>query len=109
MVNQNKSHQLPPGVLRPVLITNDRFVDHKKEMRDRTLFEEWQRYYCYKHSRSGRHPGTNSKDGKRDTRTIEWNHWGGVSTSKVWHFPVKGWGFHERFVVRIPSKDKSPN
>lgn len=96
----------------PILITNDQFFDHRAEMRDQSLFQDWYARQCYKHGQSsGEMKRIPTNVYNRRIRSNDWSDndeedasssWGG----KVWHFPVNGWGFQERFVMRIPVPDK---
>ena len=103
--DQRKARGNDSKGVRPVLVTNDRFFDHRKKMRDQSLFHEWYTRHCYQHDqkRSLKHIPTNVFN--RRIRCHDWLDENEEDTDfggKVWHFPVSGWGFNERFVVRVP-------
>lgn len=85
-----------PGV-RPLLISNDRLWDHRRQIRNRKLFASWYKYHTCRHCElSGKVkllPRILSR--KIESNEIPTNH------GLVWHFPVYGWGFHERFLVHF--------
>jgi len=109
MIATVADQKTPSQEVRPtLLITNDLFHDHAQQMRDPALLREWYLHHCYNHRGSG--TTQTPYFAKNLDRRIECNWfddgnlfgWGG----KVWHFPVSGWGYYERFVIRIPTQPK---
>ena len=92
----------------PILISNDRYLDHRKQMRDRQLSHSWYQRHCYNHRGANvkdlpqkifkRRIGCNDPNINADKDTV----WEG----KIFHFPVVGWKYHERFVLRMPYTTK---
>lgn len=102
----------PLAKIHTVLITNDLFRDHARKIRDGRLLRKWYWHHCHGHCRLSGKVRLPTKLNRR----IEWNYMpnDGPSASsdgnKVWHFPVSGWNFYERFMVKLPatsSLDKS--
>ena len=96
------------------LISNDRFLDHRKKMgTDSSLLMQWYRHHVYKHRGV---PGDVKKLPVKKVlkRRVTCNYsptnisndekslWEG----KAWHFPVIGWKYNERFLLRIPTRTK---
>ncbi|KAL9189388.1 hypothetical protein ACHAXT_009063 [Thalassiosira profunda] len=55
LVDQERSYNKYPGPrMRTLLITNDRFRDHKQYVRDRALFRKWYACHCSSHIDAGR-------------------------------------------------------
>ena len=96
------------------LISNDRFLDHRKKMgTDSSLLMQWYRHHVYKHRRV---PGDVKKLPVKKVlkRRVTCNYsptnisndekslWEG----KAWHFPVIGWKYNERFLLKIPTRTK---
>ena len=103
-----------------MLITNDRMRDHVAEFAESTLFRRWYGGHVVNYNILTR------EDGREEIRfsppdrygnEIQGNDCSAMETlggngsngneckcsGKAWHFPVKGWGLYERFVVRIPT------
>lgn len=89
------------NITRPVLITNDLFLDHKTKMRDPFLVDKWYSTHCFNHSHGMQMLQTNVY--RRKIEQNDWPLYSSNSGTKVWHFPVSGWGFYERFVVSLPA------
>ena len=97
----------PLAKVHTALITNDLFRDHARKIRDGRLLRKWYRQHCHSHCKLSGKVRLPTKLNRR----IEWNYMPndcGASSggSKVWHFPVKGWNFYERFVVKLPATSK---
>lgn len=98
---KKSSNNQKPGVC--PLITNDRFLDHRRKTRDLALFGKWYESSCYRHLQwydSSAHKVSRIVPSKEFGRRIAESKWG---AGTVWHFPVRGWGYYERFVVHLPS------
>ena len=96
------------------LISNDHFYDHRKKMgTDSSLLMQWYRHHVYKH-KGVRGDMKKLPVEKVLKRRVTCNYspsniindekslWEG----KAWHFPVIGWKYNERFLLRIPTRTK---
>jgi len=111
-----------PGT-RPALISNDQMRDHKYGLLDPRLFRRWYGCHMVNYNFSafvngecvvGNEIGFSQADffsreiqaNKCSVEEVdgeENNIWGG----NAWHFPVSDWDLDERFVVRIPKRQKN--
>ena len=103
-VSEQRVSCLVHGAISPVLITNDRYIEHRKQMR---LDSVWYKHYCFdqgqqKGSALGRISELPSKVFKRRVTCNDWpvgedNEY----SSKALHIPVSGWKYHQRLVLKI--------
>jgi len=107
-VSEQRVSCLIHGAVSPVLISNDRFLDHRKQMR---LDRIWYKHYCFNQGRQkgsaiGRIGELPSKVFKRRVTCndclVQVDGEDKESSSKALLIPVRGWRYQERLLMYVP-------
>jgi len=109
-VSEQRVSCLIHGEVSPVLVSNDRFSEHRKQMR---LDRLWYKQYCFNQGRQkgsaiGRIGELPPKVFKRRATCNDWPVVDGEdeSSSKALHISVNGWRYQERLLLSIPTAHK---